>query len=192
MQLKRIGSMIGCLVVAFLLSGCFGGKSITFTERVLTADEQKLVYSAGGLEALHFTVQESLPAGHAIQFSIEQFESGQLVGTLGEMTWKDSTEEEPLFGFGLQPADEGVQDHVLFSGLNERMQPELEAMPGGSALLPAFEEELTLKQGESAYLAYYIVSQSGRVEPLRVQGPDAIEQLQAYDRCLLLKVKWAE
>ncbi|WP_191688612.1 hypothetical protein [Sporosarcina gallistercoris] len=191
--MKRIGAAGIWLVAALLLAGCFGGKSITLTQRVLTEDEQQLIYSAGGMEAMHFTSKDTLPEGKSIQFTIEQYEHGEYVGTLAEIPWNGSAEQQaPLIAFGVEQTDENTIERILFSSPDGRLLPELEAMPGGSTLMPAFESELTLKQGEVSYLAYYIVSASGRVQTFNMSDDKALEQLQAYDRCLLLKVEWKE
>ena len=191
--MKPIRASICLFLILLFLTGCIGGKSVTLTQRVITEDEQRLIYSAGGVEALHFTSKDSLPKGSTIQFSIEQFEQGQAVGTLAETSWIGETEGlNPLIGFGVQTTEESPQDRVLFSGPSERLQPELEAMPGGSTLLPGFEEELKLKQGETAILAYYIVSTSGRVQVIQAMDEEGLAQLQSYDRCLLLKAQWID
>ena len=191
--MKQLRVLILFLVVTSLLAGCFGGKSITWTQRVITEEEQQLIYSAGGTDALHFTSSDTLKLGSTIQFSIEQFEQGKSVGTLADMTWKGTGEEiAPLIGFGVQTGEESSTDRVLFSGPDERIQPELEAMPGGSTLLPAFEGEFKLTQGETAILAYYIVSTSGRVQAVHGIDEEGLAHLQSYDRCLLLKAQWIE
>lgn len=191
--MKRISAVALLLAMVLVLTGCFGGKSITLTQRIVTEEEQQLIYSAGGTEALHFTSEDSLPPGKAINLSIEHYEQGQLTGTLAEMTWKGTEEKElPLIGFGVQTSNEDPQDRVLFSGPEGRLQPELEAMPGGSTLLPGFEGELKLKQGESAYLAYYIVSATGRVQAHKLTDEEELARLQSYDRCLLMKAEWVE
>lgn len=181
------------LFATLLLAGCFGGKSITLTQRTLTEDEQRLIYSAGGMDALHFTSKDTLADGKSIQLTIEQYEHGEYVGTLAEIPWNGSAEQQvPLIGFGVQQTDENTIERILFSSPGGRLLPELEGMPGGSTLMPAFESELTLKQGEVAYLAYYIVSASGRVQTFNMDDENALKQLQAYDRCLLLKAEWKE
>ncbi|REB07830.1 hypothetical protein DVB69_07510 [Sporosarcina sp. BI001-red] len=191
--MKRIGVAIILLVATLLLSGCFGGKSITLTQRLLTDDEQRLIYSAGGMDALHFTSKDTLAEGKSIQFTIEQYEHGEYVGTLAEIPWNGSSDQQaPLIGFGVEQTEEQAIEQILFSSPGGRLQPELEGIPGGSTLMPAFESELTLKQGEVAYLAYYIVSASGRVQTFNMSDEKSLEQLQAYDRCLLLKAEWTE
>lgn len=191
--MKRIGAAGIWLVAALLLAGCFGGKSITLTQRVLTEDEQQLIYSAGGVEAMHFTSKDTLPEGKSIQFTIEQYEQGEYVGTLAEIPWNGSAEQQvPHIAFGVEQTDENTIERILFSSPDGRLLPELEVMPGGSTLMPTFESELTLKQGEVSYLAYYIVSASGRVQTFNMSDDKALEQLQAYDRCLLLKAEWKE
>lgn len=191
--MKRIGAAGIWLVAALLLAGCFGGKSITLTQRVLTKDEQQLIYSAGGVEAMHFTSKDTLPEGKSIQFTIEQYEQGEYVGTLAEIPWNGSAEQQvPHIAFGVEQTDENTIERILFSSPDGRLLPELEVMPGGSTLMPTFESELTLKQGEVCYLAYYIVSASGRVQTFNMSDDKALEQLQAYDRCLLLKAEWKE
>lgn len=181
------------LVAALLLAGCFGGKSITLTQRVLTEDEQQLIYSAGGMEALHFTSKDTLPEGKSIQFTIEHYEQGEFVGTLAEIPWNGSAEQlAPIITFGVEQTEENTIERILFSSPGGRLLPELEGMPGGSTVMPTFESELTLKQGEGSYIAYYIVSASGRVQSFNMKDEKALEQLQAYDRCLLLKAEWKE
>lgn len=193
MRVKRIGVSGILMLVALLLSGCLGGKSITLTQRVLTEDERQLIYSAGGIDALHFTTEDSLPDGGTIQFSIEQFEHGEFVGTLAELPWNGSAEgTQAHIAFGVQPTEGEPTDRILFSGPGEMLQPELEAVPGGSTLLPGFEGELKLKRGKAAYLAYYIVSASGRVQALPVNEDEQLAHLKEYDRCLLLKAEWVQ
>ncbi|WP_432353312.1 hypothetical protein [Sporosarcina sp. A2] len=191
--MKRLGVAGLWLIATLLLAGCIGGKSITLTQRILTDDERQLIYSAGGMEALHFTSKDTLPAGKSIQFSIEQYEQGEYVGTLAEIVWNGSGEQQvPYIGFGVEQTEDHTLERILFSSPGERLQPELEGMPGGSTLMPAFEKELTLKKGEISYLAYYIVSLSGRVQTFSMSDENALQQLQTYDRCLLLKAEWIE
>ncbi|MDW0110089.1 hypothetical protein [Sporosarcina aquimarina] len=191
--MKRIGISGIVMTVALLLTGCLGGKSVTLTQRVLTEDERQLIYSAGGIEALHFTSEDTLSAGKTIQFSVEQFEQGEFVGTLAEMPWNGSSDGVPAhIAFGVQSTEEQAIDRILFSGPGELLRPELEMIPGGSTLLPGFEGELKLKQGESVYLAYYIVSSSGRVQALPVSEEEQLTHLKEYDRCLLLKAEWVQ
>ncbi|WJY27105.1 MULTISPECIES: hypothetical protein [Sporosarcina] len=189
--MKRImAGTVLLLLCGSLLAGCFGTKSVTFTHRPLTEDEQQLIYAAGGVDALHFTSEKGLPAGETIQLSLEQFEQGNFVATLGETAWIGGDDRPAHIGFGVQPADDHTPERLLFSGTEERLMPELEAMPGGSALAPAFEKELVLKKGEAAVLAYYIVSASGRVETVYPSDEDMLARLQENDRCLLVKAEW--
>ncbi len=191
--MKRIGVSGILILVALLLSGCLGGKSITLTQRILTEDERQLIYSAGGVDALHFSSKDPLSAGKTIQLSVEQFEQGEFIGTLAEMPWNGSAEgTHAHIAFGVQPTEGESADRILFSGPGEMLQPELEAVPGGSTLLPGFEGELKLKQGKAVYLAYYIVSASGRVQALPVNEEEQLEHLKEYDRCLLLKAEWVQ
>ncbi len=193
MRVKRIGSAGICLVVTLLLAGCFGGKSITLTQRMVTEEEQRLIHSAGGMDALHFTSKDTLSTGKSIQFSVEHYEKGEYIGTLAENPWNGTEEQQsPLIGFGVEQTEEQTLERILFSSPSGRLEPELEGMPGGSTLMPAFENELILKQGEVVYLAYYIVSASGRVQTFNMNDENTLQQLQAYDRCLLLKAEWIE
>lgn len=193
MPVKRIltGTVL-LLLCSGLLAGCFGRQSVTFAHRPLTEDEQQLIYTAGGVDALHFISEKGLPAGETVQLSLEQFEQGNFTATLAETAWSGGDGLPAHLAFGVQPAEEHAPERLLFSGPAERMMPELEALPGGSALAPAFEKELVLKKGESAVLAYYIVSASGRVETFYPSDEGMLARLQAHDRCLLLKAEWPE
>ena len=186
------------LLVMSIFVACSGekglatGKALTIEKRELTADEEMLVWNAGGSSMVqHFRIRGTIPDGYMLELTVEEYEKGEFIHDRASIPVEGGLEEDSGIGFG--GGGDGEENTLIFASAGGKSEMIIENFEGASASTwgEMIGDGVTINPDEPVYLAYWVGTFDDEIN-VNNSAENNYAGLKNHDKSFLLKAELKE
>lgn len=194
--MKKHGLLLFVLLVVMSIvtacsveKGLANGKDLTIKKRTLTADEEMLIWNAGGSTmAQHFEIGGTIPDGHILEFIVEEYEKGEFVHDRASTPVEGELGDARGIGFG--GGRDGEENTLVFASPGGKSEMIIENFEGTSASTwgELMSKVVRINLDDPVYLAYWIGTFEDEISA-NYSAENNYEDLKNHDKSFLLKAE---
>ena len=170
-------------------NGLATAKELTIEKRTLTADEEMLIWNAGGSTmAQHFEIGGTIPEGHILELTVEEYEKGEFIYDRASTPVEGELGDARGIGFG--GGRDGEENTLIFASPGGKAEMIIENFEGASSSTwgEMISEVVTINPADPVYLAYWIGTFEDEISA-NYSAKNNYEDLKNHDKSFLLKAE---